>query len=125
MLNRSYLANSRKVIPDASRLVKDVLVIVFEDRIAFFDVKKEKSILTISRIGDVSFAVFPPKVISIHGDELYVSTGKKVFKRNMAWDNLWDDVRLIDPDSWTEVPTKFPVYCMAWKGDSLKMFPTE
>ncbi len=125
MLNRSYLANSRKVIPDASRLVKDVLVIVFEDRIAFFDVKKEKSILTISRIGDVSFAVFPPKVISIHGDELYVSTGKKVFKRKMAWDNLWDDVRLIDPDSWTEVPTKFPVYGMAWKGDSLKMFPTE
>jgi hypothetical protein len=125
VISRSYVANGRKIIADASRLVGDVLVLVFEDRIAFFDVAKEKSILTISRIADISLAVYPPKFISIHGDELYVSIGKRLFKRKMAWDGLWNDVRLIDPDTWTEVKVDGLVNGMAWKGDSLKTFPVE
>lgn len=125
VINRSYVANGRAALPDQSRLVGNVLVITFEDRIAFFDVAKQKSILTISRIGDVSFAVFPPKAISVHGNELYVSTGKQLFKREMDWDNLWDDLRLIDPDTWTAVKTDSEVYGMAWQGDSLRTFPVE
>lgn len=125
IISRSYVANGRSVLPDQSRLVGSVLVITFEDRIAFFDVKQEKSILTLSRIGDVSFAVFPPKAISVHGNELYVSTGKKLFKRVMDWDNLWNDLHLIDPETWTQVKTDTDVYGMAWQGDSLRTFPVQ
>lgn len=123
VLNRSYLSNGRKALPDQSKIVGNVIVITFEDYIAFFDIDKSKSILSINRIGDVSFAVFPPKVISVHGDYLYVSTGKQVFRRKMAWKNLWSDMSLIDPDSWERVETTSEVYGMAWKGDSLKMYP--
>jgi len=125
IINRSYVANGRAVLPDQTRLVGNVLVITFEDRIAFFDIKQEKSILTISRIGDVSFAVFPPRAISVHGNELYVSTGKKLFKRVMDWDNLWNDLHLIDPDTWTAVETKTEVNGIAWDGDSLRTFPVQ
>ena len=121
VLNRSYLSNGRKALPDQSRIVGNIIVITFEDYIAFFDIDKAKSILSINRIGDVSFAVFPPKLISVHGDYLYVSTGKQVFRRKMAWNNLWSDVRLIDPDTWERVETTSEVYGMAWKGDSLIM----
>ena len=125
VINRSYLANGRRILEDQSAIVGNIMVIGFEDYIAFFDVDREKSILSINRIGDVSFAVYPPKIISVHGDYLYVSTGKQVFRRQMAWDNLWADVTLIDPDSWEKVETTFEVRGMAWKGDSLKMFPVE
>ena len=124
VLNRSYLSMGRKVLPDQAKIVGNVIVIAFEDFIAFFDIDKAKSILTVNRIGDVSFAAFPPKTISVHGDYLYVSTGKHVFRRKMAWGDLWNDKRLIDPDSWERVETKTEVYGMVWKGDSLKMYPT-
>lgn len=124
VISRSFIANGRSLLPDVSRIIDSTIVLVFNDRIAFFDVAKEKSILTVERIGDVSFAVYPPKCILIHEDELYVSTGKSVFVRKMDWRNLDKDTRLVDPESWNKVPVTGEVCGMDWLDGHLVTYPT-
>lgn len=125
VLGRSYVSNGARLVPDKSKIVGNVLILVFENSMAFFDLDKKVSILTIDRIGNVSLSAYPPVAVAVRGDSLYVSTLKKLFVRKMDWSNVAGDIHLIDPESWTLLPTSGVINSIAWKGSELKLFPYE
>lgn len=123
--NRSYVSNGVRLIPDMVVGSKDYLVLAFEDRLAFFDTYNRRSLLTIDKIGKNALLATPVQAISIHGDTLYVATGTTLYKRGMDWDHLRDDANLVNPESWIVEKEDEKIQTIAWKGDSLKTFPTK
>lgn len=104
ILNRSYVENGDKAVPDGWARKGDILVIAFEKRLAFFNMRDSLSVLTIDRISNISLSVFPPEKIEIHGDSLYVALNGKAYVRVLNWSELTKDKHLIDPEAWTEAP---------------------
>lgn len=103
VLNRSYVKNNVRVIPGTVKISGDILIIPFEDRLAFYDVAGGISVLTINRIGSFELASTPVRRLAVRGDSLYVKTTSASFARQMPWGNLSSDVRLSDPNSWTRL----------------------
>jgi len=103
VLNRSYVSNSSKVRPDAMIIADSVLTIAFDDRLAFFDVAREKSILTINKIRDKNLSVDHIDKIAAHGDSLFVLMGDSAYVRVIDWKNINKDVKLSSPVSWSSV----------------------
>lgn len=123
--NRSYVSNGIRLIQDMVVGSKDYLVLAFEDRLAFFDTYNRRSVLTIDKIGKNSLLATPVQAMSIHDDTLYVSVGTTLYKRGMDWDNLKDDIFLVDPETWIVEKEGEIIQAIAWKGDSLKTFTTK
>ena len=107
--NRSYLKNNVRAVPGEAEVGGFFLVIAFEDRLAFFDLKKSTSLLTLDRIGSNPLQMNPVKKLAVHGDSLYVKTEKDVFVRVMDWEHLSEDMRLGDPSSWVKISTEKPI----------------
>lgn len=105
VLSRSYVSNNVRARSGGAVLGENILVIAFEDRLAFFDVEKSVSLLTLERIGAYSFQMNPLKQLAVHGDTLLVNTEKGAYSRVMDWKNLASDVRLSDPGSWNPLPS--------------------
>ena len=103
-INRSYAGNKRDVVPGAVTMGKDILTIGFEDRLAFFDAPKSYSVLTINRIASQSLAINKVNQVLAQGDSLFVKLDRGTYVRKMNWDDMASDIRLVDPDSWHEVP---------------------
>lgn len=99
--NRSFVSEGVELVPGLVRNAADILVLGFKDRISFFDVEKRKSLITLTRIGDVSLKALSPSAIEIRGDSLMVAVGNAVYFRQMDWIALERDVLLADPNSWT------------------------
>lgn len=106
VLSRSYLGNNVKVRPDAMVIALNILAIVFEDRLAFFDINREASVMTINKIADHALSVEPIDKISIHGDSLFVLIGEQTYVRVMDWKNIQRDNQLSNPLSWKLVKSK-------------------
>lgn len=107
VLSRSYVANKSDVVPGAMSADEDVLTIGFEDRLAFFDAPKAYSILTINRIGDQFLTTNHLSKLVTHEDSLFVQLEKgQTFVRKMDWKNLESDIKLVDPDSWSILPSE-------------------
>lgn len=123
--SKSFISNGVRLIEDMVVGNKDILVLAFEDRLAFFDAYNRRSVLTIDKIGDNSLNATPVQAMSIHDDTLYVAVGTTLYKRGMDWYHLKDDVRLVDPDSWLVEKEGERIQAIAWKGDSLKTFTTK
>lgn len=120
--NRSYESNGVRLIPDEVVGNKGVLVLAFEDRLAFYDARNRQSILTINKVGLNSLIASPVEAMGVHKDTLYVACGNSLYKRWLDWDNLKNDLSLIDPESWVLVSKGQNIETIAWKGDSLKTF---
>lgn len=103
VLNRSYVANKVRMVPNGAVVAGSVLTIAFEDRLAFFDLADASSILTIDRIQGSHLSIQPVRALAVRGDSLFVGVGEKAFVRQMDWGRLKSDVRLSDPASWAEV----------------------
>ncbi|MCQ2097713.1 MAG: hypothetical protein MJY87_07200 [Fibrobacter sp.] len=103
VLNRSYVMNKSSVVPGAVAIENNILSIGFEDRLAFFDAPRSRSILTIERIRGNSLAVNAISKLIAHGDTLFVQLQKGTFARKMNWADMYSDLTLVDPDSWTEL----------------------
>lgn len=123
VVNRSYVSNSVRLIPDMVVGYKRFLVLAFEDRLSFFDAHSRRAALTINKVGKSMLHTSPVQALSVHKDTLYVSVGTTLYKRYIDWDHLEDDVRLVDPETWIVEKEGTPVLTIAWKGDSLKTFP--
>lgn len=123
VINRSFVSNAVRLIPDMAFGYKKFLVLAFEDRLAFFDVLAKRSVLTINKVGKNSLLATPVQALSVHNDTLYVSVGKTLYKRYVDWDHIENDVRLVDPESWSVAQEDVDVHTIAWKGDSLKTYP--
>ena len=100
VLNRSYVKNNVRAVPRGAVLGKNILVIAFEDRLAFFDLFKSTSLLTVERIGNYPLQMNPLRQLAVHGDSLYVKTERASYSRVMDWDNLASDIHLSDAASW-------------------------
>ena len=103
VVNRSFLNNKSRVIPGAVIIAEAVMVIAFEDRLAFVDLYTARSLLSITRIENKSLSV--DKITRVHAqkDSLYVRLGDDVFVRKMNWSNMQADYQLSNPDSWKKV----------------------
>jgi len=122
VINRSYVSNGVRLIQDMVVGYKTFLVLAFEDRLAFFDIKKRRSILTINKVGKNSLLSTPVQALSVHKDTLYVSVGTTLYKRYIDWDNIEQDIRLVDPESWSVEREGEIIRTIAWKGNALKTF---
>lgn len=103
VLNRSFLNNKSRVIPGVKALMNGVLVIPFEDRMAFFNLPTASSFLTIDRIGSDLLSQAHVTKLAVHGDSLYARLGNKAYVRVMDWENVAHDYQLSNPNSWVEV----------------------
>ncbi|MBR4784768.1 MAG: gliding motility-associated C-terminal domain-containing protein [Fibrobacter sp.] len=103
VLNRSFAAGNVRVVPGMVEYADGVLVIAFENKVAFIDLESGRSIISVDHIGDVVLSVYGPEKIEIRGDSLYVSTLVGTLARRMDWKHLADDVRLVDPETWKRV----------------------
>jgi hypothetical protein len=123
VVNRSFVSNGVRLIPNMTAGYKRFLVLAFEDRLAFFDVVARRSVLTINKVGKNSLLATPVRALSVHKDTLYVSVGTTLYKRYIDWDHIEQDIRLVDPESWSVEREGEIIQTIAWKGDSLKTFP--
>lgn len=103
VVNRSYLTNNVRVRPDIVTLAGSILVIAFDDRLAFFDLVRSVSVLTIEKIADRSMSISPVDKLVARGDSLYVRMGDKAYVRKMNWKDLGADYQLSNPESWSLV----------------------
>lgn len=103
VLNRSFASTSSELQSGLAEIADSILVLGFRDKVAFFDIAREKSLVSLSRIGNVSLKSTSPSAMLIHGDSLFVALGSDVYLRRMSWKNLSEDVLLADPASWTFV----------------------
>lgn len=103
VLNRSFASGNVRVVPGMVEYAEGVLVIAFENKVAFVDLESGQSILSVDHIGDVILSVHSPEKIEIRGDSLYVSTILGTLARRMDWKHLAEDVRLVDPETWKRV----------------------
>ncbi len=101
-VNRSYLNNKVRVVPGQVLAAENILIIAFENSLAFYDANQEAFLLSADRIGSRSLIAHSPKKISIMGDTLFVSFGAELYGRRIEWDNVAKDMRLADPLSWTK-----------------------
>lgn len=105
VVNRSFASAGVELVPGLVQNAESILVLGFRDRIAFFDAERQKSLMTLTRIGDVSLKSVSPSAMRIVGDSLLVAVGNEVFFRLMDWTALERDVLLADPNSWTLLKT--------------------
>lgn len=105
VLNRSFESTSSELRPGLLVSAGPVLVLGFRDKVAFFDCLRGKSLVSLSRIGNVSLKSTPPSAMLVEGDSLFVALGADVYVRQMNWDALAKDVLLADPASWNFVGT--------------------
>lgn len=103
VLNRSYVKNNVRVVPRGAVLGENILVIAFEDRLAFFDLFKSASLLTVDRIGTYPLQMNPLKQLAVHGDTLFVNTERGAYSRVMDWKNLGSDIHLGESSSWNQL----------------------
>lgn len=101
VLNRSSVANGVRTLPDMAVSAGNIIVIGFENRIAFFDKTRKTFVLTVNRIDRLSLNDFSPQKIWIKDDSLYVALNGSQYVRKVDWFNLEKDMGLIDPDSWS------------------------
>ena len=128
VISRAYAGSSVRLIPGLARAAGSVMVLAFEDRLAFFSLNSSTSILTVEKIRDKRLSASGISTMEIQGDSLFVAIDSSLYVREMDWEKLESDVRLNDPDSWSLVKNasgKDLIKTIAWKKDTLKTFATE
>lgn len=113
-LNRSYETTGSVAVDDLVALGEGVLVIGFEDRLAFYDLARDAFIISLSGVADLKFLDSPPTALLVRGDSLLVAAGGNVYYREMAWDSLSHDRLISNPDSWTLLKEASSVGSMAF-----------
>ena len=98
--NRSFVSTGSVLVPGLFAASDPNLILGFQDKIAFYDYTRGRSLMTVSRIGNVSLKSQSPSALLVHGDSLFVALGNEVYVRKMKWDAMNQDVLLADPSSW-------------------------
>ena len=113
-LNRSYESSGSVAVDDLVTAHEGVLVVGFEDKLAFYDLASDAFIISLSAIGDTKLLEAPPTALLVRGDSLLVAAGGNVYYREMAWDSLAYDRLISNPDSWTLLKETSGVGSMAF-----------
>lgn len=113
-LNRSYESSGSTAVDGLAVAHEGVLVIGFEDKLAFYDLESDAFIISLSSIADQKLLDEPLTALLVRGDSLLVAAGGNVYYREMAWDSLAHDRLISNPDSWTLVKEASSVGSMAF-----------
>lgn len=68
VLSTSFLSAGDPVVPGMVEYSGNILVIAFENKIAFVNLETGISLLSIERIGNISLSMYTPEKIEIRGD---------------------------------------------------------
>lgn len=125
VVNRSFVSLSSELIPSIAIVNQWVLVLGFNDKLAFIDLNTDRSIISLHSIAGYRLTSNPITALYQKGDSLFVALGTNVFVRKMDWKNLSNDVLLANPDSWKKwrQNPRDTVRAMTWGGDSLVFSP--
>jgi len=94
-INNSYVERKRNVLPCLGKRAGNILILPFNDALAFFDHTQNRSVVTISQIGDI-------KRIAVKNDTIWLDLGSKIWKRKIIWNDIHKDISLTDLTSWDE-----------------------
>lgn len=127
VVNRSFEESERRLLPGLALSAWPIAILPFEGRLAFYDLVANRSLLSLSQIGESRLDELPVSALTIRADTLYVATINKLYKRTMHWDSLGQDRTLADPSSWTSVPlsTSDTINGMAFQLDTLRFSSQE
>lgn len=112
-INRSFENVGSVAENGLAVFAKKYIVIAFNDKLAIFDTEKESYLVSLSKLGTVSLDATSPTALLISNDSLFVALNGSVYYRQMDWDNLDKDRRLVDPTSWNLLKNGTQVRSMA------------
>jgi len=97
-ISNSYVEKKRSVLPCLGKKAGNILILPFKDALAFFDYTRNLSVATISQMGDI-------KRIEVKNDTIWLDLGSKILKRKIIWNDIYKDISLTDPTSWSDANT--------------------
>ncbi len=122
VINRSFVSENSEVIKGMIHLEDSVMVLAFNDKLAFVDLISEKSLISLTSIASHRLKTEMITALTVKEDSLYVAINDKVYARKMKWSDMGGDLFLADPSTWNEYPIALPpdtIRSMAWLDDSL------
>jgi len=122
VINRSFISGNAQVLKGLIHLEDSVLVLAFNDKLAFVDLISERSLISLTSIASHRLKTEIITALTVKEDSLYVAINNKVYVRKMKWSNMEEDLFLADPSTWNEYPITLPpdtIRAMAWLNDSL------
>jgi hypothetical protein len=99
-ISNSYMEKKRNVLQCLGQRAGNILVLPFEDALAFFDYAQNRSVATISQIGESALVSSGIKRIAIKNNTIWLDLGAAIWKREIAWNEIHKDLFLTDPTSW-------------------------
>jgi hypothetical protein len=105
-INTSFVEKKRNLLTGLGKHAKNILVLPFEDAIAFFDYEQNRSVITLLQIGSSLLGTYPIKKVVVKDDSIWLDLDSFVWKRQINWSEIHKDNFLADPMSWIEVKDK-------------------
>jgi len=99
-ISNSFAEKKRVLLPGLGKIANNILILPFENALAFFDYEQKSSIITLSQINTSSLESSSIKRIAVENDSLWVELEGAIWKRKIDWN-------LADQSSWkpaTEMP---------------------
>jgi len=97
-INNSFAEKKRTLLQGLGRRAENILILPFEDAIAFFDYEQKRSVITLTQIGTSSLDSI--KKIVVEKDSIWVELKDIIWKRHIDWAKIYDDRLLANPNSW-------------------------
>ena len=106
-ISNSYVEKKRNVLECLGKRAENILILPFEDALAFFDYTQNRSVTTIWQIGENSLGNSDIKRIAVKNDTIWLDLGVAIWKRKIVWNEIHKDLLLTNPTSW-EKTNKMP-----------------
>lgn len=122
VINRSFVSGNSQVLKELILLKDSVMVLAFNDKLAFIDLISERSLISLTSIASHRLNTEMITAMTIKEDSLYVAINNNVYARKMNWSDMGADLFLADPSSWKKYSITLPpdtIRAMAWLKDSL------
>jgi len=102
-ISNSYVEKKGSVLQCLGKKAGNILVLPFEDALAFFDYKQNRSVTTIRQVGENSLGSSEIKRIAIKDNTIWLDLGNAIWKRDIVWSEINKDLLLTDPTSWKKI----------------------
>ncbi len=106
-INNSFAEKKRALLQGLGERAENILILPFEDAIAFFDYEQKRSVITLTQVGTSSLEEYTIEKIVVKEDSIWVDLKNKAWKRHIDWAEIHDDRLLADPNSWKPANESF------------------
>jgi hypothetical protein len=98
-VNISFVERKRNLLQGLGKRAENVLILPFEGAIAFFDYEQNRSVITLSQVGENFLEGFSIKRVAVKEDSIWLDLGIAIWKRKIDWKKIHEDRFLADPNS--------------------------